>query len=95
MRFAPFAFAAFALAGVVALAAAAPAHAQDGASTSIIIRKPPPKSYLDPGTVVKPGTRGYLNYVDTKAMRFPSYGDDGTITGSRYPLPGPYYLPGY
>lgn len=90
MRFAPFAIAA-----VVAVALAAPVQAQDG-STRIIIRKPPPKSYLDPGTVVKPGgAPRYTNYLDLEAMRFPTYGGDGGIQGSRYPLPGPYYLPGY
>ncbi len=90
MRFAPFAIAA-----ILALAAAAPVQAQDGTSTRLIIRKPPPKSYLDPGTVVKPGSKGYLNYVDLNAMRYPTYGGEGGITGSRYPLPDPYYLPGY
>lgn len=90
MRFAPFAVAA-----VLAVAVTAPVQAQDGSRTRIIIQKPAPKSYLDPGTVVKPGTKGYLNYIDMNSIRYPSYGDDGTITGSRYPLPGPYYLPGY
>lgn len=86
--------ASFAIAAVIAVAAAVPVQAQDG-STRIIIRKPPPKSYLDPGTVVKPGTKPYLNYIDTQAMRFPTYGGEGGITGSRYPLPDRYYLPGY
>lgn len=87
--------ASFAIAAVLAVAAMAPVQAQEGSGTRIIIRKPPPRSYLDPGTVVKPGSKGYLNYIDLNAMRYPSYGSDGSITGSRYPLPGPYYLPGY
>jgi hypothetical protein len=87
--------ASFAIAAVIAAAAAVPVQAQDGSSTRLIIRKPPPKSYLDPGTVVKPGSMPYLNYIDTQAMRYPSYGSDSSITGSRYPLPDRYYLPGY
>ncbi|MDF2996782.1 MAG: hypothetical protein K0R27_2419 [Xanthobacteraceae bacterium] len=87
--------ASFAIAAVIAAAAVVPVQAQDGSGTRIIIRKLPPKSYLDPGTVVKPGTKPYLNYVDTQAMRFPTYGGEGGITGSRYPLPDRYYLPGY
>lgn len=87
--------ASFAIAAILAAAIAAPVQAQDRSSTRIIIRKPPPKSYLDPGTVVKPGTKGYLNYIDLPSMRYPSYGGDGSITGSRYPLPDRFYLPGY
>jgi hypothetical protein len=83
------------LAGLIAGAsfvAAAPADAQE---TRIIIRKQQPRSYLDPGTIVKPGSARYLNYVYAAQPRYPSYGDNSTITGNRYPLPGPYYLPGY
>ena len=90
MRFVPTG-----LAALLALAAigAAPAIAQDN-RTSIIIRKPPARSYLDAGTVVPPGSGRYLNYVDSVQSRYPNYGNDGSITGSRYPLPGPFYLPG-
>jgi len=83
------------LAGLIAGAsfvAAAPADAQE---TRIIIRQQPQRSYLDPGTAVKPGTSRYLNYVYAAQSRVPQYGDNSTITGIRYPLPGAYYLPGY
>ena len=91
MRLVPFALAA--LVAGAAVISTAPVQAQD-TPTRLIIRKLPPKSYLDPGTVVKPGTMGYLNYVDLGAMRYPQYGDTGGITGSRYPLAEQYYLPG-
>ncbi len=87
--------AAFLLAGLMAgtaFAAFAPAEAQE---TRIIIRKQPPRSYLDPGTVVKPGSTGYLNYVYAVQPRYPSYGDDSTITGTRFPLPSRFDLPNY
>lgn len=90
MRLAPFALAA--LVAGTAVIATVPAQAQD-TPTRLIIRKPPPKSFLDPGTVVKPGSKGYLNYVDAVRSRYPQYGDNGGITGSRYPLPDQYYLP--
>ncbi|HSI41224.1 MAG TPA: hypothetical protein VLA00_11820 [Xanthobacteraceae bacterium] len=85
----------FAVAAIVASFAFGPAQAQDGAGTRIIIQKPAAKSYLDPGTVVKPGSRSYLDYVGNVRTPFMSYGLDGTITGSRYPLPDRYYLPGF
>ena len=90
MRFVPFAL--VALVAGTAVIATVPAQAQD-TPTRLIIRKPPPKSYLDPGTVVKPGTMGYLNYVGVGQQRYPQYGDTGGITGSRYPLAEQYYLP--
>lgn len=83
------------LAGLIAGAAfiaTAPAEAQE---TRIIIRKMPPRSFLDPGTVVKPGTARYLNYVRVIQPRYPQYGGEGGITGSRYPLPTEFYLPNY
>lgn len=72
--------------------AALPAFAQSQ-PTQIIIRKMPPRSYLDPGPNVKPGTSRDLNYVMLNSFYYPTYGTDSTITGNRYPLPGPYYLP--
>ncbi len=90
MRLVPFALAA--LVAGAAVVATVPAQAQD-TPTRLIIRKPPPKSFLDPGTVVKPGSKGYLNYVDLNSIRYPQYGGEGGITGSRYPLADPYYLP--
>lgn len=90
MRLVPFALAA--LVAGTAMIATVPAQAQD-TPTRLIIRKPPPKSFLDPGTVVKPGSKGYLNYVDAVRPYYPQYGDTGGITGSRYPLAEQYYLP--
>jgi hypothetical protein len=90
MRVAPFI-----LAGLIAgaaLVATAPVQAQE---TRIIIRKQPPRSFLDPGPVVKPGTTRDLNYVYASMPRYPTYGDNSTITGTRWPLPGAFDLPGY
>ncbi|MFT0861263.1 hypothetical protein [Ancylobacter sp. G4_0304] len=92
MRLVPFALAVL-MSGAVVLAVA-PVQAQDS-PTRLTLRKPAPKSYLDPGTVVKPGTGRYLNYVDVVQSRYPQYGDNSTITGTRYPLPDQYYLPKY
>ncbi|MCS0497359.1 hypothetical protein [Ancylobacter mangrovi] len=90
MRAAPLILAGL-LAGA-ALVATAPAEAQE---TRIIIRKQPPRSYLDPGPVVKPGTARDLNYIFATQPRYPQYGGEGGITGSRYPLPTEFYLPQY
>ncbi|WP_371347381.1 hypothetical protein [Ancylobacter sp. IITR112] len=87
----------FALAAVVAgsaVVATAPVQAQDN-GTRIIIRKLPPRSYLDPGPVVKPGTARDLNYIYVAQPVYPQYGDDSTITGIRWPLPSRFDLPGY
>ncbi|WP_029353611.1 hypothetical protein [Bosea sp. 117] len=89
MRHVPLALAAF-----IASAAIVPAQAQDSPAR-IIIQKPAPKSYLDPGTVMKPGTGRYTNYVGAAQMNYPSYGPASNIAnGGRYPLPDQYYLPG-
>jgi hypothetical protein len=51
------------------------------------------RSYLDPGTTVKPGDLRYRDYAEPIWSRYPSYGPDPL--GSRYPLPGPFDgLPG-
>lgn len=83
------------LAGLVAgaaIVAVVPAQAQE---TRIIIRKMPPRSYLDPGPVVKPGTSRDLNYVELITPRYAQYGNDSSITGIRWPLPSRFELPGY
>lgn len=86
----------FALAALVAGSALfATAPAADAQETRIIIRKLPQRSYLDPGPVVKPGTSRDLNYVELITPRYPQYGDDGGITGMRWPLPSRFELPGY
>lgn len=90
MRFVPFALAAL-VAGTAAFASV-PVEAQE---TRIVIRKQPPRSFLDPGPVVKPGTSRDLNYVSMLQPRYPQYGDVGGITGTRYPLPSRFELPNY
>jgi hypothetical protein len=84
MRLAPVAaaFAALAL-----LVASYPVEAQERARTRITVQK---RSYLDPGTVVKPGSMRYHDYAFPVESRFPSYGPyaagDGGYGGSRWPL---------
>lgn len=94
MRLVPFAVAV--LMSGAAVVATVPAQAQDS-PTRIIIQKMPPKSFLDPGTVVKPGGSGsrHLNYVDVVHSRYPQYGQQGGITGDRWPLPSQFELPRY
>jgi hypothetical protein len=72
-------------AGVV-LVAGIPADAQDRARTRITIQK---RSYLDAGTVVKPGSMHYHDYVFAgQQSRQPVYGPyaEGALEGSRWPL---------
>jgi hypothetical protein len=66
----------------------------DGVTRIIVNRR----SYLDAGTEVSPGDRGYTHYV------LPPSGDPGRsnwfmgpdVRGAgRWPLPGAYDLPGY
>ena len=82
MRLAPLA--AIAAAGAV-LAAGFPADAQERSRTRITVQK---RSYLDAGTVVKPGTARYHDYAFPVESRFPSYGPyrQGAIEGTRWPL---------
>ncbi|WP_454914726.1 hypothetical protein [Xanthobacter sediminis] len=99
MRFAPLhtlaAALAIALAGSVAVAGSADAQ-QTQKRTKLTIEK---RSYLDAGTVVKPGSRPYLNYALPMDYNFPTYqgsaAGPGPVTGLRWPLPGPFDLPGY
>ena len=77
-----------AAAATALLAATLPADAQDRARTRITIQK---RSYLDAGTVVKPGSMRYLDYVFVgQSSRLPSYGPytHGAFGGSRWPLLG-------
>jgi len=78
-----------ATAAIGLLAASIPADAQDRARTRITIQK---RSYLDAGTVVKPGTARYHEYAFPVESRFPSYGpfSQGSIEGSRLPLLRPF-----
>jgi hypothetical protein len=76
-----------AAAATALLAATLPADAQDRARTRITIQK---RSYLDPGTVVKPGTMRYHDYAFPVVSRNPIYGPYtyGAFGGSRWPLLG-------
>ncbi|MEW6256621.1 MAG: hypothetical protein AB1592_11740 [Pseudomonadota bacterium] len=106
MRFAPL----LTLAAALSLAAVGAANAQTTSSSSssatsntssaqakkrvtIDITK---RSPLDAGTVVKPGSKSYLDYALPANYFFPTYGagDNGFVPG-RYPLPDRFYLPGY
>jgi hypothetical protein len=68
------------------LAASIPADAQDRARTRITVQK---RSYLDAGTVVKPGSMHYHDYVFVgQRSTLPLYVPyaDGDVQGSRWPL---------
>ncbi|QTL03216.1 hypothetical protein J5J86_21085 [Aquabacter sp. L1I39] len=54
------------------------------------------RSPLDAGTVVKPGSKSYLDYALPSGWFYPTYGAvDGGFVPGRYPLPGRFDLPGY
>jgi hypothetical protein len=91
MRFASFAALATAF---MVFAASLPADARDyeRSRTRIIIQK---RSYLDAGTTVKPGTARYTNYLLPLDSHFMNYGPPNYNFNTRFPLPGPYELPGY
>jgi hypothetical protein len=68
------------------LAASIPADAQNRARTRITVQK---RSYLDAGTVVKPGSMHYHDYIFVgQQSRLPLYGPyiTGDIQGTRWPL---------
>ena len=91
MRSASFAALAAALA---VLASSLPANAMDyrHPRTRITIQK---RSFLDAGTTVKPGTARYTNYIWANNNRFPTYGPPNDNLNTRWPLAGPFELPGY
>ena len=91
MRFVPFVAVAAALA-VFASTLPADARDPDQPRTRIIIKK---RSFLDAGTTVKPGTARYTNYLWVINNPFPTYGPPNENINSRFPLPGPFELPGY
>jgi hypothetical protein len=67
---------------------------QNQARASITVRKH--RSYLDAGTTVKPGEKGYHDYYYMLTSRYPSYGPAGPDNRDyRYPLPQPFELPGF
>jgi hypothetical protein len=80
------------LAMTSATLATLPAEAQTDRPRARIIVKPK-RSYLDAGTVVKPGERKYLDYAIPVYSLYPRYGP--YTDESRWPLPGAFELPGY
>lgn len=89
MRFAPLIalVAAFGILGATAYEA----DAQSREKTRVFIKK---RSYLDPGTEVKPMSKSYHDYAFPPSVLYPRYAHD--ITGhSRWPLPREFELPGY
>ena len=101
MRFAPL----LTLAAALSLAAVGVAEAQTSSGTTSQTQSQPKKrqvivitkrSPLDAGTVVKPGSKSYLDYALPAGYFFPTYGagQSGIVPG-RYPLPDRFYLPGY
>lgn len=93
MRLAPIAAAATAIAF---LFASFPVEAQERARTRITIQK---RSYLDPGTVVKPGEARYHHYAFPLESRYPTYGPfaagSGSHGASRGPLLRIFETPGF
>ncbi len=87
-----------ALAGSVVLAGVAEAQQNNrNQRTRVTITKD--QSYLNPGTMVKPGSMPYQNYAFPPGYNFPTFSassaEPGPITGLRWPLPGPFDLPGF
>ena len=84
--------------GIVAAALAmaaisVPVEAQgDRARPRITVKK---RSYLDAGTMVKPGTAKYHEYAYPVQSMYPSYGPFADEQRFRWPLPGPLDVPGY
>ena len=94
MRLAPVA----AATAAIFLLASFPVEAQDRSRTRITIQK---RSYLDAGTMVKPGSgdRRYHDYAFPPDREFPSYGPymagSGSYGASRGPLLRIFEAPGY
>jgi hypothetical protein len=80
------------------LAASLPVEAQDRSRTRITVQ---PRSYLDAGTMVKPGSgdRRYHDYAFPPERDYPSYGPyiagSGSYGASRGPLLRIFEAPGY
>ena len=75
-----------------------PVEAQDRSRTRITVQ---PRSYLDAGTMVKPGSgdRRYHDYAFPPEREYPSYGPyvtgSGSYGASRGPLLRIFEAPGY
>ncbi len=85
----------------LAVLAAVPANAasskkkryENRAHFSITVRKP--RSFLDAGTEVRPGEKGYHEYHYLLTSRYPEYGPPNDNLNSRWPLPSRFELPGF
>jgi hypothetical protein len=92
-----------AIAAGLAVLAAVPADAatkkkkkryENRAHFSITVRKH--RSFLDAGTEVRPGEKGYHEYHYLLTSRYPTYGPAGPDNrDGRYPLPSRFELPGF
>lgn len=86
------------LAAAVSVVAVGAAEAQQQRRTPLKLEASK-RSFLDPGNVVKPGSRPYLNYAFPPGYNYPTFSGSGVgpgpITGLRNPLPGPFELPGF
>jgi hypothetical protein len=79
------------VAAAVAFAAwPAEAATKKRSPTRVIVTK---RSYLDAGTEVKPGERKFTDYV--YPPNYSPYRNYDFAGQYRYPLPDPFWLPGY
>jgi hypothetical protein len=72
-------------------------HDQYGHTTVIVV---PRRSYLDPGTEVSPGDRGFMDYMlppggNPGRADWTMGGPDLSGNGNYLPFAGPLYIPGY
>jgi hypothetical protein len=85
-----------ATASIALLLASIPADAQERSRTRITVQ---PKSYLNPGTKVQPGSMHYHRYAFPLERDYPTFGPFAAGTGSwessRGPLLRIFEAPGY
>ncbi|MFG1351628.1 hypothetical protein [Xanthobacter autotrophicus] len=96
---------ALAVTSAVALTGVASVVSADDASAQTTVKKRSRieitrRSYLDAGTVVKPGSKSYLDYALPSGWFYPTYDGGGAagtgpISGIRSPLPSRFELPGF
>lgn len=91
MRFAPLVAFAAGLSILAATAYEADAQKRRDERPRVYIKK---RSYLNPGTEIKPGSKGYHDYAFPIESRYSRLGPDPQRDG-RYPLPREFELPGF